>query len=133
MRPKYMPIRSAGFTLVELLVVIGIIALLVALLLPALNSARRQAQQVVCASNIRQIGLGLYLYAANNKDWLPSPVIQDVNGYGEPNAPPNFLVGALENMNHVLHCPSVDRILPNPPFGAQYAPTSVSDTSYMGN
>lgn len=61
----------AAFTLVELLVVIGIISVLVSMLLPALNKARAAALEVVCRSNLRQFGIGLQMYADANKGALP--------------------------------------------------------------
>jgi len=60
-----------SFTLIELLVVVAIIAVLVAVLLPALNHARLMVQESVCASNLHQIGMAFAMYAADNADLLP--------------------------------------------------------------
>lgn len=64
-----------GFTLIELLVVISIISLLVAILLPALGSARKAARLTACASNVRQMGLALNMYAQDNSRNLPQVFI----------------------------------------------------------
>src|SRR5438477_2796804 len=63
---------SIGFTLVELIVVIGIIAILIALLLPAMGRAREQARTVQCLSQLRGLGQGLFNYAVNYKGAYPS-------------------------------------------------------------
>lgn len=70
-----------GFTLVELLVVISITAVLVALLLPALQSARQSAQMAACGSNLRQIGLGVEYYRADEKDRYFTLTTYGANGY----------------------------------------------------
>jgi prepilin-type N-terminal cleavage/methylation domain-containing protein/prepilin-type processing-associated H-X9-DG protein len=73
--------RKAGFTLVELLVVIGIIAVLIGILLPALQKARAQANSIWCQSNMRQIGMAMVQYAQNYHDSLP---IAYWDGKGDP-------------------------------------------------
>jgi prepilin-type N-terminal cleavage/methylation domain-containing protein/prepilin-type processing-associated H-X9-DG protein len=93
-----------GFTLVELLVVIGIIALLIAILLPALNKAREAGNRTACLANLRTLGQSMLMYAETYRDKLPNS-----------NAPSslNNSLDALVGLNRdfvrspkVFHCPS---------------------------
>jgi prepilin-type N-terminal cleavage/methylation domain-containing protein/prepilin-type processing-associated H-X9-DG protein len=96
--PLHAPRRfQNGFTLIELLVVIAIIAILAALLLPALAGAKKTAQKVSCISNLKQWGLAEQIYAAENEDGIPrdgtadsgqyAPDTSAITGPGSPQDP----------------------------------------------
>jgi prepilin-type N-terminal cleavage/methylation domain-containing protein/prepilin-type processing-associated H-X9-DG protein len=82
-RNQFIVLRSKlknGFTLIELLVVIAVIAILAALLLPALASAKEKGRQSACISNVRQQTLAVIMYADENNDFLPPTAYNDANG-----------------------------------------------------
>ena len=72
--------NQSRFTLIELLVVIAIIAILAAMLLPALNNARASGQKSACVNNMKQVGSGAMLYAGNNDDFLPPAAYNTASG-----------------------------------------------------
>lgn len=97
---------TGGFTLIELLVVISIIALLIAILLPALGAAREQAKRVLCAARLSQLHLGSSIYANDNDDWLPlkgSPLYFHTLGNLA-----SFRNNYLNNSQASLFCPSAN-------------------------
>ena len=122
---------QAAFTLIELLVVIAIIAILAALLLPALASAKEKGKRIACLSNLRQVGLSLTFYTDSNSERMPSAITYGSTP-GVPSTAPNTVQftdryggvpKALNVANYrVFWCPSdqVDKLTHAPPLDTDY-------------
>jgi len=96
--------RNKGFTLIELLVVVAIIAILAAMLLPALSQAREKARTAVCINNLKQLGLSFMMYLQDNRDYMIN--IED-NGSSASTAWYKKLVNLKYLPSHVsYYCPS---------------------------
>ncbi len=112
--PKSNPAAGArGFTLVELLVVISIIALLIGLLLPALSRARKSAQQVKCGTQVRGIQQGYVSWAQNNQENYPRPDLLDKNNATEA-LTDNTTNGSKNSTGNICSVLLFNKVLANP-------------------
>jgi len=108
---KFLSQPGRAFTLVELLVVIAIIAILAALLLPALAKGKSSAQSIACTSNLRQIGLALNVYIQDNRDRLP--ICAGYLPSQMPALPPiTTTLFSNQKTNKVFACPADQNIYP---------------------
>ena len=105
---KYWAVVSDGFSLPELLVVMTTITTLMAVLLPSFGRTKEHARRVVCASNLRQLGFGLRMYAISNKGWYP---VEELCGN-----PQSVLTGGLFPSyvpnRDIFYCPSAEALEP---------------------
>src|SRR5689334_4703521 len=117
-----------GFTLIELLVVIAIIAILVAMLLPALQGAKESSRRAICASNLHQNYVALMAYANDNNDWLPEGLYAGGglanDAYMAPIYPGDFFLALHPRYigpgKKIWLCPSFQGKSMNPGYSANY-------------
>jgi prepilin-type N-terminal cleavage/methylation domain-containing protein len=116
--------RAAGFSLIELLVVIGIITVLLALLMVALRRARISAEAVTCLSNTRQIATGLRMFASDNGNHFPDPNVADVSWE-------SMIQRYLPN-SKVFECPADQEVAPGTGSSYDWRDTGVPETTLAG-
>lgn len=117
-----------GFTLIELLVAIGIIALLVSLLLPALNRSRLHAKKVHCLSGMRGIALGLVMYAEQNDQELPTD--SSLAAPGQRNAWIDYLKNDVDS-ERIYRCVADQSVYFTEPLDGVLRTTSYVDNSFL--
>jgi prepilin-type N-terminal cleavage/methylation domain-containing protein len=130
--------RQAAFTLVELLVVIGIIAILIGILLPVLSRVRAQANTVVCSSNLRQLSTCMLMYEQDYKgalivSWTKSPVWHYQLKPYFSKLPRNTSANNTETRDKILRCPAAyEKPTPDSDNAATPSPFQAFYTSYNG-
>lgn len=123
------------FTLIELLIVIAVIAILLALLLPALQSAKQKVYTASCVNSMRQIGQAIYLYINDNNDYPPAPyewANYMLNGNYIPSRNTTKLYGSLAvfKIRHLMICPMLSSVADSHRWPADQVPVEWSITCY---
>jgi prepilin-type N-terminal cleavage/methylation domain-containing protein/prepilin-type processing-associated H-X9-DG protein len=103
--------KRRAFTLIELAIVTAIIAILTALLLPAISRSKELGRSAVCLNNLHQIGLGLQIYVQDNQNTLPVMYDRPTNGTPPGPAINQVLLSYVNDVSNIFRCPSDNRNL----------------------
>src|SRR5580700_3407065 len=122
------PLKNQAFTLIELLVVIAIIAILAAILMPVLSSAKAKADSIQCLGNLRQWGVTFGMYGNDNNDYVPEEgdTLEAINYSGVGGGTPNYTVAWYNSLPPGLGLPAMINLYglngnpTNPPLPASH-------------